>query len=90
MDNVITFECHHFCIRNQGMANVLSSAIPLDQLLVFFTYLIEFDGLSVAKCSNRLSVAKSWTVELSVAKYHVRRCTMMASLAMAEVSRYNL
>jgi hypothetical protein len=54
---------------NQGMANVWSSAIPLDQLLFIFTYLIELDGLSVAKCSycDGMFVAKS-SKRLSVAK----------------------
>jgi hypothetical protein len=52
--------------------------------LIFFTYLTELDGLSlakssycdelsVAKSSNMLSVAKSWTVELSIAKDDVCR-----------------
>ena len=64
--------------------------------LIFFTYLIEVDGLSVAKSSycdellvakrsNMLSVAKSWTVERSVAKDDVRHCihTTTTSLATA-------
>ena len=64
--------------------------------LIFFTNLIEVNGLlvakssycdelSVAKSSNMLLVAKSWTVELSVAKDHVHRCLhiTMASLAAA-------
>ena len=53
--------------------------------LIFFTNLIEVDGpsvakssycdeLSVAKSSNMLLVAKSWTVELSVAKDDVCHC----------------
>jgi len=70
---------------------------------IFFTYLIELDGLSVAKSSycdglsvakssNRLSFAKGWTVKLSVAKYDVRRCiyTTTASIATAVVRRYSL
>jgi len=50
------------------------------------------DELLVAKSSNMLSVAKSWTVELSVAKDDVRRCLHIAtaSIATAEVHRYNL
>ena len=71
--------------------------------ILFFTYLIELDGLlvakssycdelSVAKSSNMLSVVKSWTVELSAAKDDVCRCIhiTMASLATAGVRRYNL
>ena len=70
---------------------------------LFFNYLIELDGLLVAKSSycdellvakssNMLSVAKSWTVELSVAKDDVRRCIHIstASLATAGFYRYNL
>jgi len=46
---------------------------------------------SVAKISNMLSVAKSWSVESSVAKAHVSRCIGIAtaSLATARVSCYN-
>ena len=71
--------------------------------VLFFTYLIELDGLlvakssycdelSAAKSSNMLLVAKSWTVELSVAKDHVRRSLHITttSLATAGVRRYNL
>ena len=69
--------------------------------LILFTYLIELDGLLVAKSSycdellvakssNMLSVAKSWTVELSVAKDDVRRCITTASLATAGVRCYKL
>ena len=49
------------------------------------------DELLVAKSSNMLSVAKSWTVELSVAKDVVRRCIYItkASLATAGVCCYN-
>jgi len=70
---------------------------------IFFTNLIEIDGLSVAKSSywvelsvakssNMLSVAKSWTIELSVAKYDVRFYihTTTASIAMAAVRCYSL
>ena len=71
--------------------------------VLFFTYLIELDGLLVAKSSycdellvakssNMLSVAKSWTVELSVAKDDVCRCLHIttALIASAGVRRYNL
>ena len=46
----------------------------------------------VAKSSNVSSVAKSWTVKLSITKDDVRRCIhiTMASLATAGVRRYNL
>jgi len=70
--------------------------------ILFFTYLIELDGplvakssycdeLSIAKSSN-MSVAKSWTVELSVAKDDIRHCIHITttSLATAGVRRYNL
>ena len=69
----------------------------------FFTYLIELDGLlvakssycdelSVAKSSNMLLVAKSRTIGLSVAKDDVHRCLHIAtaSLATVGVCRYNL
>ena len=72
-------------------------------VLVFFTYLIELDGLLVAKSSyydellvakssNMSSVAKSWTVKLSITKDDVRRCIhiMMASLSTTGVCCYNL
>ena len=63
-------------------------------VLVFFTYLIELDGLLVAKSfycdellvaksSNMLSVAKSWTVELSVAKDDARRCLHITTALIA-------
>ena len=67
--------------------------------LIFFTNLIEVDGLSVAKSSycdersvakssNMLLVAKSWTVEWSVAKDDVHRGILIttASLATAGVA----
>ena len=69
--------------------------------LIFFTNLIEVNGLLVAKSSycdelsiaksSNMSVAKSWTVELSVAKDNVRRCIHIttASLATVGVRRYN-
>ena len=49
-------------------------------------------GLLVTKSSNILSVAKSWTVELSVAKDDVHRCFLIttASLATAGICCYNL
>jgi hypothetical protein len=61
-------------------------------VLTFFTYLIELDGLLVAKSSycdellvakssNMLSFAKSWTVEPSVAEDDVHITT--TSLATA-------
>ena len=51
-----------------------------------------YGELLVAKSSNMLSVAKSWTVELSIAKDDVRRCLhiMTASIASAAVRCYNL
>jgi len=70
--------------------------------IIFFTYLIDLDGLSVAKScycdelsvvktTNRLSVAKLWGDGWSVAKDKV--CcyihTTTASTATAEVRRYN-
>ena len=47
------------------------------------------DELLVAKSSDMLSVAKSWTVELSVAKDDVRCCIhiIIASLATTGVHR---
>ena len=70
---------------------------------IFFTYLIELDGLSVAKSSycdelsvakssNMLSVAKSRTVELSVAKDHVRCYLLIATplVATTGVCRYKI
>ena len=50
------------------------------------------DELLVAKSSDMLSVAKSWTVEMSGAKDDVRRCIHIttASLATAGVRCYNL
>ena len=62
---------------------------PVELLVAKIYYSI---GLSVAKSSNILSVAKSWTVELSVAKDDVRRCLYIttASLATIGVCRYNL
>jgi hypothetical protein len=72
-------------------------------LFIYFTYLIELDRLlfakssycnelSIAKISNMLLVAKSWTVELSVAKDHVGHCLHIttASLATTVVRRCNL
>ena len=49
------------------------------------------DELLVAKSSDMLSVAKSWTVELFVAKDDVRHCIYIttASLATAGVRCYN-
>jgi len=68
----------------------------------FFTYLIDLDGLSVAKScycdglsvaksANISSVAKLWGDGWSVAKDEVRRCihSMTASIATARVRRYN-
>jgi len=62
---------------------------PVELLVAKSYYSI---GLSVAKSSNILSVIKSWTVELSVAKDDVRRCLRIttASLATVGVCRYNL
>jgi hypothetical protein len=57
--------------------------IELIELLVAKSYYSI--GLLVAKSSNMLLVTKSWTVEQSVAKDHVRHCLhiTMASLATA-------
>jgi hypothetical protein len=62
---------------------------PVELLVAKSYYSI---GPSVAKSSNMLSIAKNWTVELSIAKADVYRCVhiMMASLATTEVCRYNL
>ena len=60
----------------------------------FYLFTIEPVELLVAKSyySIGLSVAKSWTVKLSVAKDDVRRCLRIttASLATVGVCRYNL
>ena len=67
--------------------------VPNTVGLIFFTYLIEVDGLSVAKSSycDELSDAKRSNM-VSVAKDDVRRNihTMTASLATVGVRRYNL
>jgi hypothetical protein len=65
----------------------LFNLIELDILLVAYC-----DELLVAKSSNMLLVAKSWTIELSVVKDDVRRCLHIttASLATARIRRYNL
>ena len=62
---------------------------PVEVLVAKNYYSIE---LSVAKNSNMLLVAKSRTVELSVAKDHVRRSLHITttSLATAGVRRYNI
>jgi hypothetical protein len=83
--------------------NVWPNLHSFKYIWFFFTYLTELNGLSVAKSSycdelsvakssNMLSVAKSWTVELSVAKDDVHRCIHIttASLATAGVRRYSL
>jgi len=66
-------------------------------LVYFFsTYLIELDGpsvaksfycdeLSVAKSSNRLPVAKSWNIELFVAKGYVRRYIHITTASLTTV-----
>ena len=62
---------------------------PVELLVAKSYYSI---GLSVAKSSNILSVVKSWTVELSVAKDDVRRCLHITMVLLATVGlrRYNL
>ena len=51
-----------------------------------------YGELLVAKSSNMLSVAKSCTVELSIAKDDVRRCLHITMVLLATVGlrRYNL
>jgi hypothetical protein len=69
----------------------------------FFTYLTKTDGLSVAKCfycdelsiaktSNKLSVAKARAMDSPSLKMKVRRCihTTTASIATVGVRRYNI
>ena len=53
---------------------------PVELLVAKSYYSI---GLSVTKSSNILSVAKSWTVELSVAKDDVRRCLHITTASLA-------
>jgi len=50
------------------------------------------DELLVAKSSNMLSVAKSWAVELFVAKDDIRRCIHITTILLATtgVRCYNL
>ena len=74
----------------------------LNVWIIFFTYLIDLDGLSVAKSSygnelsvaqtaNGPSVAKLWDHGWSVVKDEVRRYIYLttASIATAGVCRYN-
>ena len=80
-----------YCIRSER-------GLVVNICGVFFSYLIDLnglavaksyycDGLSVAKTTNSLSVAKFWGDGRSVAKDEVRRCipTTTASTASARV-----
>ena len=94
MSNVIICVCHSKSVQcNLNIVLVLNvlSNLPSFKYICFnfFTYLIELDGLLVAKSSyydellvakssNMLSVTKSRTVELSVAKDHVRCYLLIA------------
>ena len=102
MTDVVICVCHPKSVQYNFNIVLIMNVWSNLHCFIFFAYLIELDGplfakssycdeLSVAKSFTMLSVAKSWTVELSVAKDNVRRCIHIttASLATVGVRRYN-